>query len=106
MNFLKDRTITRFSAPTKITIDNAKAFSSLDLANFFFKYGIVLSNYSNYYPQGNGLAKTSNKNLMNIIKKIMGENKNNWDIKIKYALWEYRTTTKTSTRKRQFELVY
>jgi hypothetical protein len=35
MSFLEDRIITRFGAPTKITTDNAKAFISLDLANFF-----------------------------------------------------------------------
>jgi transposase InsO family protein len=106
MSFLEDRIITRFGAPAKITTDNAKAFSSLALANFFFKYGIVLSHSSNYYPQGNGLAESSNKNLMNIVKKIVGENKKAWDSKIKYALWEDRITTKTSIGKTPFELVY
>jgi hypothetical protein len=56
MNFLEDRIITRFSAPSKINIDNAKAFSSYALMDLFFKYGITLSHSSNYYPQGNGLA--------------------------------------------------
>jgi hypothetical protein len=59
-----------------ITI-NAKAFSSLAQANFYFKHGIVLSHSSNYYPQGNGLVESSNKNLMNVINKTMGKNKNN-----------------------------
>jgi transposase InsO family protein len=106
MNFLEDRIITRFDAPAKITTNNAKAFSSLALANFFFKYGIVLSHSSNYYPQGNGLVESNNKNLMNIVKKIVGENKKAWDSKIKYALWEDRITTKTSIGKTPFELVY
>jgi hypothetical protein len=43
---------------------------------------------------------------MNIIKKVVGENKRSWDSKIKYALWADRITTKTSTRKTPFELVY
>jgi hypothetical protein len=73
---------------------------------FFFKYGIVLSHSSNYYPQGNGLAESSNKNIMNIVKKIVGGNKKSWDRKIKYSLWEDRTTTNTSTRNTPFELVY
>jgi transposase InsO family protein len=99
MSFLEDRIITRFGAPAKITTDNAKAFNSLALANFCFKYGIVLSHSSNYYPQGNGLVESNNKNLMNIVKKIVGENKKAWDSKIKYALWADRITTKTSTGK-------
>jgi hypothetical protein len=53
MSFIEDKIITRFGAPTKITNDNAKAFISLTLAKFCFKYGIVMSHSSNYYPQGN-----------------------------------------------------
>jgi transposase InsO family protein len=106
MNFLEDRIITRFGAPSKITTDNAKAFSSYALVEFCFKYGIVLSHSSNYYPQGNRLAESTNKNLMNILKKVVGENKKSWDSKIKYAVWADRITTKTSTGKTPFELVY
>ena len=43
---------------------------------------------------------------MNIVNKIVGENKKIWDGKIKYAIWEEHTTTKTSTGKTPFELVY
>jgi hypothetical protein len=37
-------------------------------------------------PQGNGLAESNNKNIMNIVKNIVGDNKKSWDSKIKYAL--------------------
>jgi transposase InsO family protein len=83
MNFLEDRIITRFGAPSKITTDNAKAFSSYTLVEFCFKYAITLYHSSNYYPQGNGLVESTNKNLMNILKKVVGENKKSWDSKIK-----------------------
>jgi hypothetical protein len=106
MKFLEEKIITRFGVPAKITTDNAKYFSSMALNEFCFKYGIILSHSSNYYPQGNGLVESNNKNIMNIVKKIVGENKKSWDSKIKYALWEDCTTTKTSTRKTPFELVY
>jgi hypothetical protein len=43
---------------------------------------------------------------MNIIKKVVGENKKYWDRKIKYAVWADQITTKTSTGKTPFELVY
>lgn len=106
MDFLEDKIITRFGVPAKITTDNAKAFSSAEFSSFCFKYGIVLSHSSNYYPQGNGLAEASNKNLITIIKKIVGDNKRAWDSKIKYALWADRITKKSSTGKSPFELVY
>jgi transposase InsO family protein len=106
MNFLEDRIITRFCAPSKITTDNAKGFNSYALVEFCFKYGITLSHSSNCYPQGNGLVESTNKNLVNILKKVVGENKKLWDSKIKYAVWADQITTKTSTRKTPFELVY
>ena len=106
MDFIENNIITRFGVPAKITTDNAKAFSSLEFSSFCFKYGIVLSHSSNYYPQGNGLAESSNKNLITIIKKIVGDNKRSWDSKIKYALWADRITKKKATGKSPFELVY
>jgi hypothetical protein len=106
MKFLEERIITIFVVPSKITTSNAKSFNSLALAEFCFKYGIIMSHSSNYYPQGNDLAESSNKNLMNIIKKFVGEKKQASDRKIKYALWAYRITTKTSTRETPFEIVY
>eukprot|EP00253_Pinus_taeda_P006080 PITA_06080 len=106
MDFIENNIITRFGVPAKITTDNAKAFSSLEFSSFCFKYGIVLSHSSNYYPQGNGLVESSNKNPITIIKKIIGDNKWAWDSKIKYALWAYTITKKQATGKSPFELVY
>lgn len=104
--FLVDKIITSFGVPAKITTDNAKAFSSAKNYAFCFEYGIVLSHSSNYYPQGNGLAESSNKNLMTILKRTVGENNRSWDSKIKFALWDDRITKKDSTGKSPFELVY
>jgi transposase InsO family protein len=92
IDFLEDGIITRFGVPAKITTDNSKAFSSAELSSFCFKYGIVSSHSSNYYPQGNGLVESSKKNLMPIIKKIVGDNKKAWD-------------SKNATEKSPFELV-
>jgi hypothetical protein len=50
MKFLEETIITIFVVPAKITTDNAKDFSSMALNEFFFKYGIILSHSSNYYP--------------------------------------------------------
>lgn len=94
IDFIENNIITRFGVPAKITTDNAKAFSSLEFSSFCFKYGIILSHSSNYYPQGNGLAESSNKNLITVIKKIVGDNKRSWDSKIKYALWADRIIRK------------
>ena len=67
---------------------------------------IKLVHSTSYYPQGNGLAESSNKSLIRIIKKLLEENKKNWDSKLKYALWADRVTVKKSTGNSPFRLVY
>ena len=89
-----------------IIIDNAPSFISGELSIFFFGYGIIRSHSSNYYPQDNGLPESSNTNLMSIIKRTTGDNKNCWDNKLRYVVWEDKITIKESTRKSPFELVY
>ena len=106
MDFLEDKIITRFGVFAKMTTDNAKDFSLVAMSSFCFKYDIILSHSSNYYPQGNGLAESSNKSLMTIVKRIIGDNKKSWDSKIKFALWADRITKKSATGKSPFELVY
>ena len=106
MEFLEENIITRFGFPSKRTTNNAKKFSASEITSFYFKYGFILSHSSKYYPHWNGLAKSSNKKLMTILKRIIGSDKKYWDRKIKYALWGDRITRKWAIRKNPFQLAY
>jgi hypothetical protein len=59
-----------------------------------------------YYPQGNGLAESSNKSLINVIKKVLDDNKKSWHVHLKYALWVNRIGTKKSIGTSPFQMVY
>jgi transposase InsO family protein len=96
VNFLEDNILSRFGCPRKIVTDNTQAFKSMAMIDFFQKYSIVLGHSTAYYPQGNGLAKSSNKSLVNVIKKVLNENKRSWHVHLKYALWENHISTKIS----------
>ena len=72
--FLTENIISRFGIPDFIAFDNAKYFSLIKLTKFALEYGIKLKHSTNYYPQGNGLAESTNKNLINIIKKTIDQN--------------------------------
>jgi transposase InsO family protein len=67
--------LSRFGCPQKIVTNNAQAFKSMAMISFFQKYNIVLDHSTTYYPQGNGMAESSNKSLINIIKKVLNRNK-------------------------------
>jgi hypothetical protein len=103
---LEANILARFGCPDKIITDNAAAFRSKKMVNFCHKFHITLGHSTAYYPQGNGLAKSSNKSLINMVKKILEENKKNWHKKLVNALWADRLTTKRSIGVSPYELVY
>jgi len=70
IQFLEGNVLSRFGCPHKIVIDNDVAFKSNKMIEFCHKYKITLGHSTTYYPQGNGLAESSNKSLVNIIKKF------------------------------------
>jgi transposase InsO family protein len=96
IKFLENNILSRFDCPRKIITDNATAFRSNKLIDFFNQYHIGFGHSIAYYPQGNGLAESSNKTLVNIIKKTLQENKNSWHNRLVFALWADKLTTKRS----------
>jgi len=106
MKFLTENIFSRFGCPHKLITDNAAAFRVKELVQMCDSMGIKLVHSTSYYPQGNGLAESSNKSLIRIIKKLLEDNKKNWDSKLKYALWADRVTIKKSTCNSPFKLVY
>eukprot|EP00253_Pinus_taeda_P008282 PITA_08282 len=76
------------------------------MVEFCNKYNITLGHSTAYYPQGNGLAESSNKSLVNIIKNILEVNKKNWHQKLVNGLWVNRVSSKKSIGMLPFELVY
>lgn len=106
IKFLTENTFTRFGCPQKLVIDNAEAFRVKELVEMCDSMGIKLVHSTSYYPQGNGLVESSNKSLVRITKRLLEDIKNNWDSKLKYALWADIVTIKKSTRNSPFKLVY
>ena len=92
--------------PTSLVFDNATYFSSIRLTTFAHEKGIKLHYSANYYPQGNGLAESTNKNLIRILKKTMIENQRSWHLALPNALWDDRVTPKNSLGVSLYTLVY
>lgn len=65
--FIKENIMVRFGVLVRLVMDNVAYFSSAEITNFYFEYGITASHLSDYFPQGNGQAESSNKNLVNIV---------------------------------------
>jgi hypothetical protein len=89
-----------------LVFDNAKYFSSLKIVEFALKYNINIKYLANYYPQGNGVAESTNKNLIQIIKKTVVENQRDWHTALDTALWADRVTPRISLGTSPYFLVY
>ena len=76
------------------------------MVSFCEQNGIFLKHSTPYDPQGNGLVESTNKNLIQSIKKLLIQNKRSWDSMLKYALWADMITTKKAIGTSPFQLVY
>eukprot|EP00253_Pinus_taeda_P017557 PITA_17557 len=91
--------LSRFGCPNKLITDNTTAFKSKSMVEFCHKYHIILGHSTAYHPQGNGLAESSNKSLVNIIKNLLEMNKKSWHKRLVNALWADRVSQKKSIDK-------
>jgi transposase InsO family protein len=92
IGFLED-IMARFGCPKRIVTINVASFKAEPLIHFYEHYGITLIHSTPYYPHRNGLAESSNKILIKIVKKLLEDNKRAWDPKLKFSLWDNRVTT-------------
>eukprot|EP00253_Pinus_taeda_P031966 PITA_31966 len=106
IEFIDQFIITRFGVPNALVFDNASYFSGNAMFDFAIKRGFKLKYSVNYYPQGNGLAESTNKNLIKIIKRSIEQNHKNWHKSLIFALWANRITHKASICSSPFKLVY
>ena len=52
------------------------------------------------------LSESTKKTLQNILRKIVNENRTEWDKKLHSALWAYQMAYQTSIRKTPFRLAF
>ncbi|CAN6712141.1 unnamed protein product [Malus baccata var. baccata] len=61
---------------------------------------------SPYYPQSNGQAESSNKILVNIIKRMVIESQEKWHERMGNTLWAYRTSKRAGIRTTPYALTF
>ena len=104
--FLYECIWCRYGCPIELISDQGGHFLGQVVESLTSFYAVVHKRSTPYYPQANGLAESTNKTLQNILRKIVNENRTDWDTKLQSALWAYRTTYKTSIRTTPFRLAF
>ena len=106
INFVWKNIICRFGLPKDIICDNGSQFIGKSFRKFCQKWHIHLKFSTPRNPQSNGQAESSNKTIVNSLKKRLDKAKGRWAEELPAVLWAYRTTSRTSTGETPFSLVY
>ena len=93
--FIKNNIICRYGVPNEIISDNGLHFKK-EIVDLLEKYNVAFHKSSTYRPQINGAVEIANKNIKNILRKMV-ENYKDWPDKLPFALWGYRMSIRTST---------
>ena len=104
-DFVRNNLIYRFRVPESIITDNGANLNSHLMRDIYEQFKATHCNSTAYHPQMNGAVEVANKNIKNILWKMI-DNHRGWHEILPYSLLGYRTTIRTLTGATSYLLVY
>ncbi|XP_009606998.1 uncharacterized protein [Nicotiana tomentosiformis] len=106
IDFILDHIFYRLRIPKEFACDNEPQFIGSKVTKFLKELKIKRITSSPYHPSSNGHAESTNKVIIQNLKKKLEDVNGKWPDELPGVLWAYQTITKLSTGETHFSLIY